>query len=178
MAMRGAVRGARTLIEPGAFGWEVAVASVLRHSTLPWREALDAVPLSALPQLGGRDRLSLVAQFAAHQALLQFAGVSDDAFGAAEWAVVQRRGADARLVRLAAREAADAPPALTIVQQFAEAIGAPPLDALRQSWGRPEAVYWEIDQRLRGDAAADLRWMRAAAAGEIASPAPDGIRAL
>jgi DNA-binding NtrC family response regulator len=178
MATRGAVRGTRTRIEPTAFGWGVAVATVLRHSTLPWREALDAVPLASLPPLGGRDRLSLVAQFAAHQALLQFAGVSDGACDAAEWAVVQRRGADARLVRLTASAATDAPPALTLVQQFAEAVGAPPLDALRQSWGRPEAVYWEIDQRLRHDAAADLRWMRAAAVGEIASPAPDGIRAL
>jgi DNA-binding NtrC family response regulator len=178
MAMRSAVRGARTSIEPGAFGWGVAVAAVLRHSTLPWREVLDAVPLAALPPLGGRDRLSLVAQFAAHQALLQFGGVSDDAFDRAEWAVVQKRGADARLVRVAAREATDAPPALTIVQQFAEAIGAPALDALRQSWGRPEAVYWEIDRRLRHDAAADLRWMHAAAIGEIASPAPDGLAAI
>src|ERR1051326_7719124 len=81
MAMRSAVGGARTSIEPGAFGWGVAVAAVLRHSTLPWREVLDAVPLAALPPLGGRDRLSLVAQFAAHQALLQFAGVADGAGG-------------------------------------------------------------------------------------------------
>src|SRR3954451_12532426 len=167
MAMRSAVRGARTSIEPAGFGWGVAVAAVLRHSTLPWREALDAVPLAALPPLGGGDRLSLLAQFAAHQALLQFAGVADGACDRAEWAVVQRRGTDARLVRLAARAASDAPPALTLVQQFAEAIGAPALDALRQSWGRPEAVYWEIDQRLRHDAAADLRWMHAAAFGEI-----------
>ncbi len=178
MATRSALRGARIYLEPAAFGWGVAVAAVLRHSTLPWREALDAVPLADLPPLGGRDRLSLVAQFAAHQALLQFAGVSDGACDAAEWAVVQRRGVDARLVRLTASAATDAPPALTLVQQFAEAVGAPPLDALRQSWGRPEAVYWEIDQRLRHDAAADLRWMRAAAVGEISSPAPDGIRAL
>ncbi|HEY6139727.1 MAG TPA: sigma 54-interacting transcriptional regulator [Thermoanaerobaculia bacterium] len=178
MATRSGVRGTRTATEPNAFGWGVAVAAVLRHATLPWREALDAIPLAALPQLGGRDKLSLVAQFAAHQALLQFAGVSDDAFDRDEWAVVQKRGADARLVRIAAREAADAPPALTIVQQFAESIEAPALDALRQSWGRPDAVYWEIDQRLREDAAADLRWMRAAAIGEIASPAPDGLRTL
>ncbi|HKS26080.1 MAG TPA: sigma 54-interacting transcriptional regulator [Thermoanaerobaculia bacterium] len=161
-----------------AFEWGVAVAAVLRHTTLPWHETLDAVPLTAMPQLGGRDKLSLVAQFAAHQALLQFAGVSDDAFDRSEWAVVRKRGADARLVRIAARAATDAPPALTIVQQFAEDIEAPPIDALRQSWGRPDAVYWEIDQRLRHDAAADLRWMRAAAIGEVASPAPDGLRTI
>src|ERR1043165_2856095 len=95
-----------------AFEWGVAVAAVLRHTTLPWREALDAIPLTAMPQLGGRDKLSLVAQFAAHQALLQVAGVSDDAFDRSEWAVVRKRGADARLVRVAARAATDAPPAL------------------------------------------------------------------
>jgi DNA-binding NtrC family response regulator len=178
MGMRGAVRAAKTTIEPGGFGWGAAASAVLRHSTLPWREPLSAVALAQLPPLGGRDRLSLVAQFAAHQALLQFAGVADGACDPAEWAVVQRRGSDARLVRVAARASSDAPPALTLVQQFAQRIGAPPLDALRQSWGRPEAVYCEIHQRLRQDAAADLGWMRAAAAGEIASPAPDGIRAI
>src|SRR5437762_8837486 len=146
MAMRSAVRGARTSIEPSAFGWGVTVAAVLRHSTLPWRDAVDAVPLAALPALGGRDRLSLVAQFAAHQALLQFAGVADGACEKTEWAVVQRRGADTRLVRLAARAATDTPPALTLVQQFAEAVGAPAIDALKQSWGRPEAIYCEIDR--------------------------------
>src|SRR4051794_15322193 len=178
MAVRSATRATKTYVEPAAFGWGVAVAAGLRHSTLPGGEALDAVPLGHLPPPGGRDRLSLVAQFAAHQALLQFAGVADGACDPAEWAVVQRRGCDARLVRVGARASSDAPPALTLVQQFAEAIGAPALDALRQSWGRPEAVYWEIDQRLRHDAAADLRWMRAAAFGEIASPAPDGLEAI
>ena len=178
MAMRSAVRPTKTYVEPAAFGWGAAVAAVLRHSTLPWREPLDAVPLVQLSPLGGRDRLSLVAQFAAHQALLQFAGVGDGACDAAEWAVVQRRGSDPRLVRLGARAGNDTPPALTLVQQFATAAGAPPLDALRQSWGRPEAVYCEIHQRLRHGAAADLRWMRAAAIGEIASPAPDGVRAI
>src|SRR5205823_1932129 len=136
MATRSAVRGARTYLEPGVFGWGMGVAAVLRHSSLPWREALDAVPLAALPPVGGRDRLSLVAQFAAHQALLQFAGVSDGACDAAEWAVVQRRGVDARLVRLTAAAATDVPPALTLVQQFAEAVGAPPLDALRLAHDR------------------------------------------
>src|ERR1043165_3978023 len=97
MAMRSAVRPTRTYIEPAAFGWGAAVAAVLRHSTLPWREPLDAGPFAPLPPLGGRHRLSLVAQFAAHQALLQFAGVGDGACDAAEWAVVQRRGSDPRL---------------------------------------------------------------------------------
>src|SRR5438067_4527778 len=109
MAVRTATRATRTYVEPAAFGWGVAVAAVLRHSTLPWREPLDSVPLAQLPPPGGRDRLSLVSQFAAHQALLQFAGVGDGPCDTAEWAGVQRRGCDARLVRVAARASVDAP---------------------------------------------------------------------
>src|SRR3954453_22085528 len=149
------------------FGWERAATATLRHSTLPWLDGfapevtVDAVPLRELRELGGRDRLSLVAQFAAHQALLQFAGLPDGECDPHEWAVVQKRGCDVRLVRLAARTSgADAPPRLTIVQQFAETIVAPPLDVLRQSWGRAESVYCEIETQLRRGAVADLRWMR------------------
>ncbi|MEA2329740.1 MAG: two-component system, NtrC family, response regulator HydG, partial [Thermoanaerobaculia bacterium] len=120
--------------------------------------------------------LSLVAQFAAHEALLQFAGFSDADYDPAEWAVVRKRGNDCRLVRIGTRHMADeAPPALTVIQQFAEAAGAPPLESLRQPWGRAESVYLEIEARLRGDAAADLRWMRRAACGEVASPGPEAL---
>src|SRR5512141_1478484 len=106
MAMRESSRATRVSVEPAAVGWGREVAAVLRHSTLPWREPLAAVPLSEAPAFGGRDRLSLVAQFAAHQAFLQFAAAGDGEFDVAEWGVVQRRGRDARLVRLAARAAA------------------------------------------------------------------------
>jgi DNA-binding NtrC family response regulator/tetratricopeptide (TPR) repeat protein len=184
MTMRGSARGARPAIEIDLrlFGWDRAVIATLRHSTLPWIDgvapsiSLEAVPISDAGELGARDRLSLVAQFAAHQALAQFAGFSDAELDPAEWAVVRKRGNDCRLVRVGARAAGDeAPPALTVIQQFAEAVGAPPLEALRQSWGRAESVYLEIEARLRGDAAADLRWMRRAAWGEIASPGPDAL---
>jgi len=180
MTTRGAARRARPAggIEPVSFAWGREVAATLRHSTLPWREAIEAIPIRDLPTLGTRDRLSLVAQFAAHQALLQFAGVADSDCDPAEWAVVVWRGSDCRLVRTSAHASGEPLPVLSIVQQFADAIAAPPLDALRQSWGRAESVYQEADVRLRAGAAADLRWMRRAALGEIASPAPDGIRLI
>ena len=156
--------------------------ATLRHSTLPWFDgfaadiSLEATPIADAGELGARDRLSLVAQFAAHEALLQFAGFSDADYDPAEWAVVRKRGNDCRLVRVAARGMAEeAPPALTVIQQFAEAASAPTLESLRQSWGRAESVYLEIESRLRGDAAADLRWMRRAACGEIASPGADAL---
>ena len=183
MSMRGTVRRARpaVAIDLRAFGWDRALIATLRHSTLPWFDgfaaeiSLDATPVADAGELGARDRLSLVAQFAAHEALLQFAGFSDADYDAAEWAVVRKRGNDCRLVRVATRGMAEeAPPAL-MIQQFAEANGAPPLESLRQSWGRAESVYIEIESRLRGDAAADLRWMRRAACGEIASPGPDAL---
>src|SRR5258707_11931931 len=109
MSMRRAARG-RASLEASLrmFGWERAALGALRHSTLPWYEGfareitLDAAPLAQLRDLGGRDRLSLVAQFAAHQALLQFAGIADGECDPGEWVVVQKRGCDVRLVRIAA----------------------------------------------------------------------------
>ncbi len=182
--MRGSARRARPamMIDLRAFGWDRTLIATLRHSTLPWGEgiapsiSIEATPLGEVGELGARDRLSLVAQFAAHQALLHHAGFSDAENDPAEWVVVRKRGNDCRLVRISARTVGnEAPPTLTVIQQFAEAVESPAVEVLRQSWGRAESVYLEIDARLRGDAAADLRWMRRAAWGEIASPGPEAL---
>ncbi|MEA2162671.1 MAG: two-component system, NtrC family, response regulator AtoC [Thermoanaerobaculia bacterium] len=184
--MRGSARRARSAvaIDLRELGWDRALIATLRHSTLPWLDecvpvvSLDASPLTEAAEFGPRDRLSLVAQFAAHQALLHFAGFSDAELDPGEWAVVRKRGHDCRLVRTGARAAADEAPALTVIQQFAETVGVPPLDSLRQSWGRAESVYLEAEARLRGDAAADLRWLRSSAWGAVASPGPDALREM
>jgi DNA-binding NtrC family response regulator len=178
MSMRGSSRDA-VVVSPRDFRWDRALIATLRHSTLPWNETVGAKPL-AHAHLGTRDRLSLVAQFAAHQALLLFAGTADAELDAGEWRVIQKRGSDVRLVRVAAR-ACDidaAPPTLSIIQQFAEVVGAAELSTLRQSWGRAEGVYIECFDALMRDAAADLRWTRASAAGSILSPGPEALRAL
>ena len=113
MSMRGSARRAIVVDLPN-FGWDRAIVSVLRHSTLPWHEHVDATPLTALKDFGTRDRLSLLGQFAAHVAFLQFAGVSDGEFDPAEWAAVRKRGSDCRLVRISARgRAQESPPVLT-----------------------------------------------------------------
>ena len=180
MAMRGSGPRARSTVtvDVRTFGWDRAVLATLRHCTLTF-EQVEATPLVALRELGKRDRLSLVGQFAAHQALLQFAGVVDGELQPDEWVVAQKRGADCRLIRVAGRRIGGEPmPILTIVQQFAAAVEAPPIDVLRQSSARADAVYGEIDSRLRADATADLRWFRAAAIGEIASPGVDVLRAI
>ena len=181
MSMRGSTRrgGPSAAVRVHAFAWDRALVATLRHSTLAWDESLALVPLPEAGSLGARDRLSLVAQFAAHQALLQFAGSNDGDFDPAEWAVVRRRGSDVRLVRLSAR-AADptlAPPPFSAVQQFAERVGTG-LDVLTHAWARADAVYAEAFTRLAADAAADLRWVRSAASGAIVSPGPDGLRGL
>jgi hypothetical protein len=162
-----------------SFAWDAALIATMRHSSLPWDEELAATPLLDLKQPGARDRLSLVAQFAAHQALLQFAGIADGELDPGEWAVVVKRGVDVRLVRTGARaaDASTAPPVLTIVQQFAEVVGAT-LDVLQQSWARADAIYAEAFARLTSGAAADLRWMRRSACGVIAAPGPEGLRTL
>src|SRR5438105_218094 len=185
MSMRGTARRA-IVVDVPSFGWDRAIVALLRHSTLPWHEEfareihLDAAPLVSLSALGARDRLSLTGQFAAHVAFLEFAGMTDGAFDIDDWVVVRKRGTDCRLVRIAARTGnAESPPPLTLIQQFASAIGAPPVDVWRQSWARAETVYHEVESRLRADAAADLRWLHGSAVGELlASSDPDTFRAL
>jgi hypothetical protein len=174
MSMRGSPRVSRgATVDARRFGWDRALVATLRHSSMPWDEPLPGIALTDVRVFGARDRLSLLGQFAAHQALLQFAGVADGELDPSEWAVVQKRGSDVRLLRVSAR-ACDptlAPPVLTIAQQFAELVGAE-LEILSQSWARADAIYAEAFARLQRDAAADLRWLRRAATGSIASRDP------
>src|SRR5690242_1694465 len=110
-------------VSPRAFAWERALIATLRHSTLAFNAQLELEPLQA-SSLGGRERLSLVAQFAAHQALLQFAGIADGEFVADEWRIARKRGSDCRLVRIAARhcDASTSPPVLSVIHQFSDAV--------------------------------------------------------
>ncbi len=188
MPMRGGSRRAADAISisPRAFEWDRCAIATLRHSTLPWSGvvapdvSIRATLLTGTGQLGRRDRLSLLAQFAAHQGLLRFAGVADGEFDPGEWAVIQKRGADCRLLRVSARSAAtdDAPPALTVIQEFADFVQAPPLETLRRSWARAEALYAEIFKNLREDAAVDLSWTRRAAVGSILAPGAEALREI
>ena len=186
--MRGASRrtGDGIGVSLQAFAWPHAAMATLRHPTLPWfdrfaaRVEIPATPLSDLRNAGARDRLSLVGQYAAHMAFLQFAGIPDAGFIAGEWAVIRKRGADCRLVRVAAQPAdADrsASP-LHEAQQFAEAVGASAFDPPRQSWVRAESVFADIFRRLHSDAAADLRWLQRGAAGEILPPGAESLAAM
>jgi DNA-binding NtrC family response regulator/tetratricopeptide (TPR) repeat protein len=186
MVMRGAPRKRdAAVVTLGDFAWDRSVIATLRHSTLPWNEGvapevtLPSTPLAGAAP-GARDRLSLLAQFAAHEALLQFAGIPDGELDPSEWVVVQKRGCDCRLVRVAARacDASISPPPLTLAQQFAEVMEAPPLAVLAQSWARAETIYVEALRTLREDAVADLRWIHAAAVGEIRAPGPAALRTI
>ena len=169
-----------------AFGWDAAHIATLRHCSLPWYDDFRAEvevsgsPLASMRDCGARDRLSVLAQFAAHQAFRQAGGVADGEFRESDWIVVRKRGADCRLVRISGGPAdlSDAPPVLTLIQKFAGIIDAPRLEVLRQSWARAQSVYVEIESRMHDDAAADLRWMRRSAAGEILSPGAEQLRAL
>lgn len=181
MASSGRRRGpaASFVVSPDAFGWDPAVLATLDHPSLPWNDPLAVQPLTDLRTAGSRDRLALVAQFAAHQAFLQFAGIADVGFDAGEWRVERRRGCDVRLVRCASRrgDPLDAPPVLALIREFAGHLGVR-LDILRQSWARADAVYADAVEKLWLDAAANLRWTLEAAGGSIAAPGPEGLRLL
>ena len=184
--MRGRPRRAHDtcVVSLSDFGWDTAAVACLRHPTLPWYERVGAqisLPLRLLPsvgEIGTRDRLSLVAQYAAHEAFLQFAGVPDGGFDPAEWGVVQKRGSDCRLVRIAACSLAGAqtPPAISLVDAFAHYVRTPALDVLRRPWARAEAVYCEAFARVVTDAVSDQQWLRRAVHGSILSPGLQTIR--
>ncbi|HSP34849.1 MAG TPA: sigma 54-interacting transcriptional regulator [Thermoanaerobaculia bacterium] len=174
--MRGGSRRSDAVeVSLGRFAWPHATIATLRHSTLAWPEAVVATPLAGLTNCGARDRLSLAGQFAAHIALLQFAGIGDSEFSPDGWMVVRKRGADCRLVRVAATRG-DVE-ALHNLHAFAEFVGVA-IDALEQSWTRAESVYAEVFRRIADDAAADVRWLRRSAVGEIAPPGPDALAAI
>ncbi|HUP43975.1 MAG TPA: sigma 54-interacting transcriptional regulator [Thermoanaerobaculia bacterium] len=186
--MRGSSRrtGESLLVSPAeTFAWGTATIAVLRHCSLPWYDAagppisLSAVPLTAAGDLGTRDRLSLLAQFAAHQAFLQFAGLADGDLDLTEWAVGRRRGSDCRLIRIAARstDPASAPPSFALIHEFAQLVETS-LPVFRLSWARAETVYAEADEIVRRDATADLRWQRRSASGEVLSPGSEVLREL
>jgi transcriptional regulator with GAF, ATPase, and Fis domain len=189
MAMReGSPRSKRAIrVDLADFAWDPFALATLRHPSLPWYDqfatAVDvtAIPLSEVDRAAERSLLSLVGQFAAHQALLRFAALEDGGFSADEWAVIVRRGVDCRLVRLRAEpgpRGQEPPPAVALIEAFAQAIDAPRQPILQRSWARPESVYVDIDRRLRSDSAADLRWFRCAAWGSVASPGPAMLRSI
>src|SRR5258708_37242386 len=109
MSMRRVSRGRASLgVSLRMFGWERAAVAALRHATLPWVDgfgpelSIAAAPLESVRDLGGRRLLKHEAQFAAHQAFLQFAGIGDREGDPAEGAVGQKPGSDVRPVRNAA----------------------------------------------------------------------------
>lgn len=174
--MRGGSRRSDAVeVSAAHFTWPHATIATLRHATLEWSEPLVATPIADLNHCGTRDRLSLTGQFAAHVALLQFAGIGDGEFSPDQWMVARKRGADCRLIRIAATRG-DVDP-LHNLHAFAAFVDAP-IEALRQSWTRAESVFAEAFRRIRDDAAADVRWLRRSGFGEIAPPGPDALEAI
>lgn len=183
--MRGVSRRPdRVEVSLGDFACDAATLATLRHPTFPWFDACSPKVTFSLSPIesvqGARDRLSLIGQYAAHQAFLQIAGVGDGVFDPAEWRVVRKRGCDCRLlrVRMRASSPGETTEPLTLVQEFGASVRVDDLAALQQAWARPDVIYAEILSRLQKDAAADLRWLTQCAHGEVLSPGPDVLHAL
>ena len=186
MAMRSAAthRGGSATVSVESFDWPASLVATVRHPTLPWFPAVDddpadATPLSSVSRIGERDALSILGQFAGYLAFARFAGIGTSVFDPAEWGVVQKRGHDTRLVRLTSHpsRSTDEILAITLLDSLASRLSAPPLDALRQSWAKPESIYAEIHRRLRATAA-DRSWFSRAAVGTIEAPGADCLDRL
>jgi hypothetical protein len=155
-------------------GWMPAEVALLRHSTLPWveRAARGSEPggeaLERAATWGERDRLSLLGQVAAHLAFVRAAGISWGRFAAEEWSASRRRSDDARLIRLSIRDRGEES-ASSFLCRAAALLRTPRLASLEASWVKPDAVYAEIDARLRSGPRS-RRWLRAAAFGSVLAP--------
>ncbi len=157
-----------------ASGWAVEEVAFLRHASLPWtgRPArngeIDAEPLEKAASWGEGDRLSLLAQVAAHLAFLRAAGIGWGRFAAEEWGASRRRSDDARLLRWSIG-ARDEEPAASFLSRAAALLRVSRLGSLKASWVKPECVYAEIDARRRSGPRS-RRWLREAAAGRVLPP--------
>lgn len=161
------------------FGWPLARLACSVHRSFAWNgNAVDprtCVPLER--SWGERHRLSLLAQFSAHQSFLAFAGLQEESFDPTEWTVVKARGSDVRLVRVAARlanEWSGATPFDRVVT-FASFLGVDDLAALQRPWGRADHVYAEARAQLAGGSAADLSGVSRAAFGALLSPGAESL---
>ena len=168
-------RRSRIVFEPSSAcnGWDRFLAATLRHSTLPWcigERTIAATSFDDL-DLARRDALSVFGQIAAHYALLRQAGIADELFDGSEWIVSFARGEDCRAIRIG-RRIADGPASkiASVLEPVAEALEIDGVEALRLPWVKPELVYADVDRQL--DVAADMRWFRAAAWGEVLAPGP------
>ena len=164
------------------FGWSLARLACSVHHSFAWNgSAVDPKTCVALDRTWGeRHRLSLLAQFAAHQAFLAFAGLQDGDFDPAEWTVVKTRGSDVRLLRVAARGAPDWSGATPFdhVIDFAGAIGTEHVASLDRPWGRADHVYAEARETLLEGSAADLSSVSRSAFGAVLSPGAEELDRL
>jgi hypothetical protein len=171
-------------ISAASFSWPLPVLACLEHCTLPWFESAEprwridpAEPLEQ--EWGTRHALSLLAQFAAHQSFLEFAGILDNHFDPAEWRVERRRGADVRLIRIAATSGSESGrTGFDQVRECARLLGVTELESLVQVWGRADHVYEEARRRLRRGGAASLRWCLRASVGAVAGAGPETTEQL
>src|SRR5688500_2697100 len=100
MSMSGTGQRRQTCVVSARAGaWDPGVTAKRRRSPPPFGTSVGGGSLADARGLGKRDRRALLAQFAAHQAMRQFAGIADGHLDPAEWLVVRKCGCYARLIR-------------------------------------------------------------------------------
>ncbi|HVR42908.1 MAG TPA: sigma 54-interacting transcriptional regulator, partial [Thermoanaerobaculia bacterium] len=170
-------------IELDACGFAAAEMAALDHASLPWwgvaSRAVEIAgsPLESAREMGERDRHSLLAQLAAHLAMLRFAAVGWGSFAAAEWVVVRKRREEGRLVRIARAGGGEESAGSFLARAF-ELLEVEPTESLRATWVRPDAVYAELDGRASEGKTAASRWRRRSAGGWVLSPGPELLARL
>lgn len=161
------------------FGWPLARLACSVHHSFVWNgSAVDRKSCVSLERSWGeRHRLSLLAQFAAHQSFLSFAGLPDHDLDPREWLVARARGGDVRLIRIAggSDDEWSGVTAFDRVAEFARYLHLEGISAIQRPWGRPDHFFAEAREKLRQGQAADLTSVGRAAFGMLLPPGPESL---
>jgi hypothetical protein len=170
MPIRRPARKERRDLDLREFGWPLSRIAVLRHSTLPFESGrvieLDTTELISARPWGKRDRLAILAQFAAHLALLKRLSIPSGRLVAEEWRIVRQRNADPRLVRIKATPAHESfTAAVEALEEMASLLG---LDS-PAGWTKPEQSWQESFEQTEAQAG-ESAWVRRSAIAKVLSP--------
>ncbi|MBW3563871.1 MAG: sigma 54-interacting transcriptional regulator [Acidobacteria bacterium] len=177
MSKKGSGPSAEAELSLAAFSWDRHALAAVEHATLPhWGRVgpdpdLESASPLASRKWSHRDSLSILAQAAAHQAMLLAVGIAETELDPDQWAVHRKRGEDVRLVRRFAAPDSAAPAEGIAPSEWIEALadylGIRDLHVFDHAWFRADEVYAQSVIQDAGLPEHDRRWLRRAGYGSI-----------